>query len=176
MIAGYGRLMPPRRLHAVLLPVLPLLLGACAWGATFSPITPLEREVNGLYEGLGVGGTGRVPYRLTLTVQERAQKASGVLVNLESRKSYAATGTFKRAAGGYALELTMFENGDQHRANLHATWQSGGKIGGLLRTVLLGRELLGYGVNLNKVSEAAPVPTGTPLTTTGPAQTPPPQP
>lgn len=138
--------------------LLPPALSGCALGAYLSPLTPLERAVNGTYEGIGVGGTGRVPYRMTLTVQEREGRATGVITNLESRKAYAASGTFKRSGNGGALELNLFENGDKHRGNLHATL-SGSKISGVLRTVLLGRELLGYTVELERVGEAAPAAT-----------------
>lgn len=146
--------------------LLPPVLSGCALGAYLSPLTPLERAVNGTYEGVGVGGTGRVPYRLTLTVQEREGRATGVITNLESRKAYAASGTFKRGGDGGALELGLFENGDKHRGNLHATI-SGPKISGVLRTVLLGRELLGYTLELNRVTEAAPAtpPAATPAPT-----------
>ncbi|GGM05994.1 hypothetical protein [Deinococcus aerophilus] len=144
-----------RPLAAAAALLLPPVLSGCALGAYLSPLTPLERAANGTYEGIGVGGTGRVPYRLTLTVQEREGRATGVLVNLESRKAYAASGTFKRSEAGGALELNLYENGDQHRANLHAVL-NGPKISGVLRTVVLGRELLGYTVELNRV-ETAPV-------------------
>ncbi|GGL67197.1 hypothetical protein GCM10010840_01400 [Deinococcus aerolatus] len=143
-----------RFLAAALL--LPPVLSGCAFGAYLSPMTPLERAVNGTYEGIGVGGTGRVPYRMTLTVQEREGRAAGVITNLESRKVYAASGTFKRLDQGGALEMNLFENGDKHRGNLHATLH-GTKISGVLRTVLLGRELLGYTIELNQVPGAAPV-------------------
>ncbi|CAM3801376.1 hypothetical protein [Deinococcus frigens] len=146
-----------RSLAAALL-LLPPVLSGCAFGAYISPLTPLERAVNGTYEGIGVGGTGRVPYRLTLTVQEREGRATGVITNLESRKAYAASGTFKRNATGGALELTLFENGEKHRGNLHATL-TGTKISGVLRTVLLGRELLGYTVDWNLVAGASPAAT-----------------
>lgn len=136
--------------------LLPPVLSGCAFGAYLSPMTPLERAVNGTYEGIGVGGTGRVPYRMTLTVQEREGRAAGVITNLESRKVYAASGTFKRLDQGGALEMNLFENGDKHRGNLHATL-NGTKISGVLRTVLLGRELLGYTIELNQVPGAAPV-------------------
>ena len=180
MIAGYARPMPSstlgRALRPAALAALASSLSSCAWGAYFSPLTALERSVNGLYEGLGVGGTGRVPYRLTLTIQEREGRASGVLTNLESRKSYASSGTFKKAAlsgtPGGALDLQMYENGDQHRANLHAVI-SGEKISGTLRTVLLGRELLGYVVELNRVNAVVPVAVPTPTAPVPTAPTPP---
>ncbi|MDV6373367.1 hypothetical protein [Deinococcus arenicola] len=149
-----------RPLAAALLLIPPVLSG-CAFGAYISPLTPLERAVNGTYEGIGVGGTGRVPYRLTLTVQEREGQATGVLTNLESRKAYAASGTFKRNNAGGALELSLYENGDKHRGNLRATLE-GTRISGVLRTVVLGRELLGYTVDWNLVTGAAPVGTPTP--------------
>ncbi len=146
--------------------LLPPALSGCALGAYLSPLTPLERAVNGTYEGIGVGGTGRVPYRLTLTVQEREGRATGVMVNLESRKAYAASGTFKRNGAGGALELNLYENGDQHRGNLHAVLD-GPKISGVLRTVVLGRELLGYTVELKRVENApAAEPAATPAPTT----------
>jgi hypothetical protein len=143
------------RLAVAALLLLPPVLSGCAFGAYLSPLTPLERAVNGTYEGIGVGGTGRVPYRMTLTVQEREGRATGVITNLESRKAYAASGTFKRSGNGGALELNLFENGDKHRGNLHATVTET-KISGVLRTVLLGRELLGYTIELNRVGESAP--------------------
>ncbi|MEO6751118.1 MAG: hypothetical protein ABIP85_05020, partial [Chthoniobacteraceae bacterium] len=107
-----------------------------------------------------MGGTGRVPYRLTLTVQEREGRATGVMTNLESRKAYAASGTFKRSATGGALELGLlelglYENGDKHRGNLYVTLSSS-KVSGVLRTVLLGRELLGYTIELNQVPGGIP--------------------
>lgn len=157
MSARYAPPMRPRAARVLLPILLPTLLGSCAFGAYLSPQTALERRVNGLYEGIGVGGTGRVPYRLTLTIQQREGRASAVLVNDESRKSYAGSGTFKATGNGGALELRFFENGDQHRANLHATID-GMKISGTLRTVLLGKELLGYVVDLNKVSDSTVVP------------------
>ncbi|PNY82721.1 hypothetical protein [Deinococcus koreensis] len=156
-----------RALRPAALSVLAVSLSGCAWGAFLSPLTALERSVNGLYEGIGVGGTGRVPYRLTLTIQEREGRAAGVLTNLESRKSYAASGTFRKAAQGGALELQMYENGDQHRANLHAV-VAGEKINGTLRTVLLGKELLGYVVELNKVGAAPAAVPASPTTPTPP--------
>ncbi|CAM4442049.1 hypothetical protein [Deinococcus marmoris] len=157
---------PVSALAAALL-LLPPVLSGCAFGAYISPLTPLERAVNGTYEGIGVGGTGRVPYRLTLTVQEREGRATGVITNLESRKAYAASGTFKRSATGGALELGLYENGDRHRGNLYATL-TGSKVSGVLRTVLLGRELLGYTIELNQVPEGIPVaaPATVPVPTT----------
>ncbi|CAM3711846.1 Lipoprotein [Deinococcus saxicola] len=146
-----------RSLAAALL-LLPPVLNGCAFGAYISPLTPLERSVNGTYEGIGVGGTGRVPYRLTLTVQEREGRATGVITNLESRKAYAASGTFKRSATGGALELGLFENGDKHRGNLHGTL-TGTTVSGVLRTVLLGREVLGYTIELNQVPGGIPATT-----------------
>ncbi len=157
MIARYARRMSPRATRALLPLLLPAVLGSCALGAYLSPQTALERRVNGLYEGIGVGATGRVPYRLTLTIQQREGRATAVLVNDESRKSYAGSGTFKVNGDGGALELSFYENGKDHRANLHGT-MTGTTISGTLRTVLLERELLGYVVNLNKVSEATVIP------------------
>ena len=159
MIARYARAMTSSGTgtRTALLCTLPALLGSCAWGAFLSPLTPLERRVNGLYEGIGVGGTGRVPYRLTLTIQQREGRATAVLVNDESHKTYAGSGTFKTSGDGGALELNFYENGKDHRANLHAT-VSGTKVNGTLRTVLLERELLGYVVDLNKVSDEASLP------------------
>lgn len=139
---------------------LTFILSGCAWGAYLTPATALERAVNGTYEGIGVGGTGRVPYRMTLTLLEREGRATGAITNLESKKAYALSGSFKPTRGGGYLELQLFENGNKHRGNLHGQLQ-GQKITGLLRTVLFGRELLGYTVELNKVDyKAAPaVPT-----------------
>ncbi len=150
--------MRPVRVLAAALLLLPPVLSGCAFGAYISPLTPLERAVNGTYEGIGVGGTGRVPYRMTLTVQEREGRATGVITNLESRKAYAASGTFKRSAKGGALELGLFENGDKHRGNLHATL-NGTKVSGVLRTVLVGRELLGYNIELSQVPGEIPAAT-----------------
>ncbi|WP_246580377.1 hypothetical protein [Deinococcus aestuarii] len=143
---------PVRLLPAVLLPALT----GCALGAFISPTTPLERAVNGTYEGIGVGGTGRVPYRLVLSVQEREGKASGVMTNLESRKAYAVSGKFQRVQGGGGLDVGLFEEGNKYRGTLRGQIQ-GNKFSGVLRTVLLGRELLGYNVTLDKqTGEAMP--------------------
>ena len=146
-----------RRALAVL--ALPALLAACAPGATFTPITPLERATNGLYQGEGNGLTGRVPYRLTLTVQQKAGRASGVLQNLESKKTYAGSGTIQASAGeggagGVDLDMNFYENGDKYRAALHATIQNRHIIG-RLRTVLLGQKLFPYNINLAKLDDAA---------------------
>ncbi|MDB5045586.1 MAG: hypothetical protein JWQ08_1636 [Deinococcus sp.] len=102
--------------HAAFLLVAPLL-GSCAWGAYLPPSTALERQVNGVYEGIGVGPTGRVPYRLSISLVERDGRASGTLVNLESRKTYAGSGTFKRLQDGTDLTLNLYEKGS-HRANI----------------------------------------------------------
>lgn len=104
-----------RLLPAALL--LPALTG-CAWGAYIAGNTPLERAVNGTYEGIGVGGTGRVPYRLVLSVQEREGRASGVITNLESHRAYAVGGAFKRLEAGSSLDVSLFENGDKLRGTL----------------------------------------------------------
>ncbi|GGR80304.1 hypothetical protein [Deinococcus sedimenti] len=139
-------------LTAALLLLTPALSG-CAWGAYFPAITPLERQVNGVYEGEGNGPTGRVPYRLTLGLVERDGRASGSLVNLESRKVYAGSGTFKRFVDGTEITLQLFENG-AHRANLYVVrHDTNGQVSldGHLRTVLLGREALSYGVSLRPV-------------------------
>jgi hypothetical protein len=164
MIAGYARRMSPRGFRARPLwpATLPLVLASCALGAYLSPQTTLERRMNGVYEGVGVGGTGRVPYRLTLSVQQREGRATAVLVNDESRKAYAGSGTFRPTGDGGTLELKFFENGDQHRANLHAT-VAGARLSGTLRTVLLERELLGYTVELHKVEGAATTTAAPPL-------------
>lgn len=130
---------------------LATVLASCAWGAVITPSTPLERAVNGTYEGIGVGGTGRVPYRLILTVQEREGRAAGALTNLESRKAYAVTGTFRRTPDGGFLELNLYENGDRHRGNIHGQVQ-GAQLTGTLRTVLLEREWLGYTLNLRRLN------------------------
>lgn len=171
MIARYARRMSPRAARVLLPLLLPALLGSCALGASLSPQTALERRVNGLYEGIGVGGTGRVPYRLTLTIQQREGRATAVLVNDESRKTYAGSGTFKVSSDGGALELNFYENGKDHRANLHAT-VTGTTISGTLRTVLVERELLGYVVNLNKISDTSTIPApGTPVSSPPPVPT-----
>ncbi|MFC5847927.1 hypothetical protein [Deinococcus petrolearius] len=141
---------PARALPLLAALLLAPVLGGCAVGAYISPATPLERAVNGTYEGVGSGLTGRVPYRLVLTVQERTGRASGVLTNLESKKAYAATGSFRPAAGGGALDLTMYEEGDRYRAALHGELRAGA-ITGQIKTVLLGKELFPYNVTLNKV-------------------------
>jgi hypothetical protein len=137
------------RLPAVA-PLLAPLLGSCAWGAYLPPSTALERQVNGMYEGIGVGPTGRVPYRLTVSLVERDGLASGTLVNLESHKTYAGSGSFKRLQDGTELTLNLYENG-HHRANVSLVRrEQNGQISldGVLRTVLLGREILGYTLNL----------------------------
>lgn len=143
----------------LLLPLLAALLptlGSCTLGAQIDAQTPLERALNGTYEGVGVGGTGRVPYRLLLAVQERGGRASGVLTNLESRKAYAVSGTFERAGnGGGRLDLNLYEDGDKFRGTLRGDL-TGSKLSGTLRTVLLGRELLGYTVTLERQQAAAP--------------------
>ncbi|GAA5531894.1 hypothetical protein [Deinococcus aluminii] len=159
--------MRPNALPRVLLAaaLLPALTG-CAFGAYISPSTPLERALNGTYEGVGVGGTGRVPYRLILYVQEREGRASGVITNLESRKAYALSGKFQRAGQGGSIDVNLYEDGDKLRGTLRAQID-GTKLSGTLRTVLLGRELLRYVVNLDKQPEggapanvpASPTPT-----------------
>lgn len=135
-----------------LLPLLaaPLLLPGCALGANIAANTALERAVSGVYEGMGSGLSGRVPYRLLLSVQEREGRATGVLTNLESRKAYAVSGSFQRvgAAGG-SIEVNLYEGGDNLRGTLRAEIGTG-KVTGTLRTVLLGRELLTYNVTLDK--------------------------
>ncbi|WP_034383204.1 hypothetical protein [Deinococcus sp. YIM 77859] len=142
--------------HRVLLvaALLPGLTG-CAFGAYIAANTPLERAINGTYEGIGVGGTGRVPYRLILYVQEREGRASGVITNLESRKAYAVSGKFQRAGEGGTLDVNLYEDGDKWRGTLRGEI-AGTKLSGTLRTVLLGRELLGYVVNLEKQPEGNP--------------------
>lgn len=143
-------------LAAALLPVL----SSCTLGARIDPSTALERALNGTYEGVGVGGTGRVPYRLLLGIQERGGRASGVLTNLESRKAYAVSGQFERAGSlaesGGTLDVNLYEDGDKFRGTLRAEI-AGTKLQGTLRTVLLGRELLGYTVTLER-QETAPTP------------------
>lgn len=146
------------RLPAVA-PLLVPLLGSCAWGAYLPPSTALERQVNGMYEGIGVGPTGRVPYRLTVSLVERDGLASGTLVNLESHKTYAGSGSFKRLQDGTELTLNLYENG-HHRANVSLVRrEQNGQISldGVLRTVLLGREILGYTLNLHPM-QAPPQP------------------
>jgi len=141
-----------RLLPAALL--LPALTG-CTFGAHISAHTPLERALNGTYEGIGVGGTGRVPYRLVLSVQEREGRASGVITNLESRKAYAVSGSFKRSGEGGSLDVNLYEGGNKLRGTLRGDLKDG-KLSALLRTVLLGKELLGYVVNLEKVGTDTP--------------------
>ena len=141
----------PLTLTAALL--LPLALSGCAFGAYFPPTTTLERQISGVYEGVGVGPTGRVPYRLTLGLVERDGRASGSLVNLESRKVYAGSGPFKRLADGTELTLNLYENG-AHRANLYLVRHDKDgtvTLDGHLRTVLVGREALGYTLSLKPV-------------------------
>jgi hypothetical protein len=141
-------LKPPQ--PAALLLLAPVL-GGCAWGAYLPPTTALERQINGMYEGIGTGPTGRVPYRLTVSVVERDGRASGSLVNLESHKTYAGSGTFKRLQDGTELTLNLYENG-RHRANVYLVRrEQNGQVSldGYLRTVLLGREALGYTLNLH---------------------------
>lgn len=146
--------------------LLPALTG-CALGAYIGANTSLERALNGTYEGIGVGGTGRVPYRLLLSVQEREGRASGVITNLESRKAYAVSGKFERAGQGGSIDVNLYEDGDKLRGTLRAQI-AGTKLSGTLRTVLLGRELLGYTVNLEKQPEG----TATPTTPSSPAPAP----
>lgn len=141
--------------HALPAAVLLLVLTGCALGARIDANTPLERTLNGTYEGVGVGGTGRVPYRLILYVQEREGRASGVITNLESRKAYALSGSFKRGGEGGALDANLYEDGDKLRGTLRG--ELGNKtFSGTLRTVLLGKELLGYVVTLDKVEPTPP--------------------
>lgn len=138
------------------LAALPVILSSCAIGAYFPPITPLERATNGLYEGEGRGLTGRVPYRLTLTIQEKAGRANGVLVNLESKKTYTGSGTFRRTIEGADLDMRFYENGDKFRAAIHAQMRDTSIIG-QLKTALLGQELFPYNINFKKVeAETAP--------------------
>lgn len=146
----------PLTLTAALL--LPLALSGCAFGAYFPPTTTLERQISGVYEGVGIGPTGRVPYRLTLGLVERDGRASGSLVNLESRKVYTGSGPFKRLADGTELTLKLYENG-AHRANLYLIRRDTGgtvTLDGHLRTVLLGREALGYTLQLRPIPPAQP--------------------
>lgn len=155
MSAAYAAAMPSKSRAPALLPLLLPALTGCAIGAYISPMTAWERAVAGTYEGVGVGGTGRVPYRLVLNVQQRGGQVSGVLTNLESRKAYALSGTFERPTGGSAgdevrLDGNLYESGDKHRGTLRGTL--GPKaFKGTLRTVLLGKELLGYELELTKV-------------------------
>lgn len=146
--------MPLQTSPVKLLPLLalPALLGSCAIGAYFSPISALERSVNGLYEGEGNGVTGRVPYRLTLTLQEQAGRVSGVLTNLESKKTYTGSGSFRRTQAGGQVDMNFFENGNKFRAAIHADL-SGDTLTGKLRTVLLGKELFPYNISFKKVAE-----------------------
>lgn len=143
-----ARISPAAALTAL---ALPAVLGSCAIGAYFPPITPLERATNGLYEGEGKGMTGRVPYRLTLSLQESSGRASGVLTNLESQKTYAGSGTFKRSPDGGWLDMNFFEGGNKFRAAIHAELK-GENVIGQLRTVLFGREILPYNINFKKVT------------------------
>lgn len=139
--------MRPQRVAVLALPVL---LSSCALGAYFSPITALEHTANGLYEGEGNGITGRVPYRFTLTLQEKSGRANGVLVNLESQKTYTGSGSFKRTPSGGYLDLNFFENGSKYRAVMHAEL-TGQSIIGQVKTVLLGQQLFPYNINLKKL-------------------------
>lgn len=142
--------MPPLLRRASLALLLPALTG-CAIGAYISPLSPLERQFNGTYEGIGVGLTGRVPYRLVLAVQPRGQGVSGVVTNLESRKAYALSGRFEQKGDTLSLDASLFEQGNQHRGNLRGEVQAG-EFSGQLRTVLFGKELLRYSVTLKRVS------------------------
>ena len=135
--------------------LLPALTG-CAIGAYIGGNTSLEKALNGTYQGIGVGGTGRVPYRLLLSVQERGGRASGVMTNLESQKAYAVSGKFQRAPEGGSIDVNLYEDGDKWRGTLRAQ-VTGTKLSGTLRTVLLGRELLGYTVNLEKQPEGTAI-------------------
>ncbi|WP_291426519.1 hypothetical protein [Deinococcus sp.] len=145
------------RRASVPLAALTALLSSCTIGAHFSPVTPFEQATNGLYEGEGNGVTGRVPYRLTLSVQDKAGRANGVLQNLESKKTYTGSGTIKGTSGSAQLDMNFYENGDKYRAALHAEL-SDGHIIGRIRTVLLGQELFPYNINLKKLGGAAPQP------------------
>lgn len=131
-----------------------LALVGCAPRVNFTPMTPLEQTTNGLYQGEGVGLLGRVPYRLTLAVQERSAQASGVLHNLDSGKVYAGSGTFRTTPSGGWLNMNFFENGQSFRAAIHAELQ-GDKLTGQLKTVVLGKELLPYTLKLRKVEPSA---------------------
>ena len=142
--------MTPFLRRASLALLLPGLTG-CAIGAYISPLSPLERQVNGTYEGVGKGPTGHVPYRLLLSLQPRGGKVSGVLTNLESRKAYALSGTFQQAGDQLTLDTALFEDGNKHRGNLRGVWQ-GGKLSANLRTVLLCQELMRYALELNRVA------------------------
>lgn len=141
-------------MRRVSLLALALLLAGCAPRVNFTPLTPLEETTNGLYQGEGVGLTGRIPYRLTLAVQERSAQASGVLHNLSSGKIYAGSGTFRTTTTGGILDMNFYENGQSFRATLHADLQ-GDKLSGKLRTVLLGKELLPYNIALKRVEPSA---------------------
>ncbi|UQN09978.1 hypothetical protein [Deinococcus sp. QL22] len=146
-----------RRLTPLATLVLAPLLGSCAWGAYLPPSTALERQINGQYEGIGVGPTGRVPYRFNVALVERDGRASGTLVNLESRKTYAGSGTFKRLQDGTELTLNLYENG-RHRANVYLVRRDqNGQVSldGHLRTVLLGRETFGYTLSLKPMQGVA---------------------
>lgn len=147
-----------------LLAALALPLSGCALGALISPATPLERALNGTYEGVGTGLTGRVPYRLILSVQEKGGTVSGVLTNLESRKAYALSGRFRREVApgrapglGGGISARLFEGGDKERGELSAQL-GGGELRGTLRTVLLGQPLLRYELALRRVEPVAPNP------------------
>lgn len=133
--------------------LVPALTG-CAIGAYISPLSALERQVGGLYEGVGKGPTGRVPYRLVLSVQQKSGKVSGVLTNLESQKAYTLSGTFEKASAGLTLDTALFEDGDKHRGNLRGSWQAG-DLSGELKTVLFGKEILTYQLSLQRVSDLA---------------------
>lgn len=143
------------RRSTLLLAALPVILSSCAIGAYFPPITALERTTNGIYEGEGNGITGRVPYRLTLTIQEKAGRANGVLQNLESKKTYTGSGTFRRTIDGADVDMNFFENGNKFRAVIRAQMQ-GSNLIGQLKTVLLGQELFPYNINFKKVDAATP--------------------
>lgn len=140
-------------------PLLTLpLLGSCALLTPHvAPLTAFERAANGLYEGEGTNLVSRIPYRLTLTVQEGRGQASGVLTNLASHKTYTGSGTFKRSEKGGTLDMNFFENGHSYRATLRAEWQDG-QLLGQVRSVLAGRELLTYNLSLKK-ADAPPVTT-----------------
>lgn len=142
--------MSPLLRRASLALLLPALTG-CAIGAYISPLSPLERQFNGTYEGIGVGPSGRVPYRLVLAVQPRGQGVSGVLTNLENRKAYALSGSFEQKGDTLTLDTSLFEQGNQHRGNLRGEVREG-EFSGQLRTVLFGKELLSYRVTLGRVN------------------------
>lgn len=142
--------MPARRLFP-LLALTPLLSGCALLGAELTPVTALERQLNGTFEGYATGVTGRVPYRLTLVYTQRSAQATGVLLNLQSRKAYSVTGRFTWGGQSGSLDLNGYE-GSAWRATFRGE-MTAGQVTGRLNSVVLGREVLPFNLTLNRVAD-----------------------